>query len=506
MSRLSAGTITAASGLALGLCLPRTGLCFLAWFALAPLLVEAARGGVRRAAGLGFWAGFCYHGLVLYWIYSTCRFAEISVPVALLAWAALAAFLALNWAAALALGRWAAQPLPGWLRPWAWAVCWTAVAVVTERWTPRIAVDLLEYTQYRHLALIQPASVFGPHGLGFLIFAANAALAGAWSEREALWARGSVALAGAAAAAWWGWGAAALLSRPAAAATAPVEILQPDVDQYQKFDSAYEARIDEDFFGLLSRPRENNPALVVWPESSLPRWVDETDAELAEASPWSRKLGAEQVVGVISLSPQGARHNAAFLLDGQGRVVARYFKRELVPFGEYVPFAWAKSLVGVLNQMSGLDPGPARQPLFPTPLGLAAPSICYEAMFPRWARFDAHRGAQLIVNVTNDGWYKGTWGPYQHFYANVYRAVENRVSVIRAGNTGISAVIDPWGVVTARLELNERGRLDAQALREDFFPRRSLYARAGDWFGDLCLLAAFGLLCLGPGLNYPPEA
>ena len=118
-------------------------------------------------------------------------------------------------------------------------------------------------------------------------------------------------------------------------------------------------------------------------------------------------------------------------------------------------------------------------------------------MFPRLARADAERGARFVVNVTNDGWYKDTWGPYQHFQANVYRAIENRVTVLRSGNTGISGVIDPWGVVTARLDLNERGRLDAEVPLADPFPGRSFYARHGDWFGALCLLAAAGLIAFG---------
>ncbi len=489
MPRLSAVGLTVASGLALALCLPRAGLCFLAWFALAPAVLEATRGGARRAAGVGFLAGFAYHGLVLYWIYSTCRFAEIPVPVALLAWAALAAFLALDWALAFALGRFCAPRLPKALSPWVWALCWTAVAVVAERWTPRICVDLLEYTQYRHLALIQPASFFGPHGLGFLLFAANAALAQAWPDRESAAPRVNVALCAALALAWGIAGEAALLRRPAALATAPVEILQPNVDQYQKWDSSYETRIDENFEELLSRPRALPPALIVWPESSLPRWSAES-GELPEASPWSRSLRAQQIVGVVSRSPTGERHNAALLLGRDGVVAGRYVKRELVPFGEYLPFSFARRFVGILNQMSDLDAGEPEQPLFATQLGRAAPTICYEAMFPRLAQRDARRGAQLIVNVTNDGWYRGTWGPYQHFYANVFRAVENRVSVVRAGNTGISAVIDPWGDVTARLELNDRGRLDAQAPRADPFPERSFYARHGDWFGTVCLVLA----------------
>ena len=171
-----------------------------------------------------------------------------------------------------------------------------------------------------------------------------------------------------------------------------------------------------------------------------------------------------------------------------------YHKRELVPFGEYVPFPALRRFIGILNELGGITAGAADQGLFLTPLGPAAVTICYEAVFPRWSRYDAGRGARLIVNITNDGWYKDTWGPYQHFNTNVFRAVENRVTVIRAGNTGISAVIDPWGRTLAREDLGLRGRLDADVPLDDPFPRRSLYARAGDWLGNLTLALAAVML------------
>jgi apolipoprotein N-acyltransferase len=196
------------------------------------------------------------------------------------------------------------------------------------------------------------------------------------------------------------------------------------------------------------------------------------------------------------------------LVRPDGSVGGVYFKRELVPFGEYVPLRglvprfvvanWLKEL----DEMGDLRPGAPDQAFFDTPFGPAAVTICYEAMFPRWAHLDAARGARLLINVTNDGWYKDTWGPYQHFEANVFRAVENRIPVIRSGNTGISAAIDPWGVVTAKLDLNARGRLDADVPLTDYFPTRSLYARRGDWLGALSLILTL-LLCARRALIRP---
>lgn len=481
MPRLGAALV---SGLLLALCLPRPGITVLAWFGFIPLFLALRGRTIRSAFFLGWTAGFGYHALVLYWIYNTCRFALIPVPIAVLAWALLAGFLGLSWGAATAFGQAAERRLPEAARPLAWALCWAAIAVVLERWTPRIAVDLLEYTQYRHLALIQLASVFGPHGLGALIVWVNVSL----QRRSAV----NAALAIGLTALGWGWGEWTLLKREPVASE-PVWILQPNVDQYQKWDERFEDRILENFRGLLAQPAAKKPALVVWPESSLPRWLPE-NGEIPVASDSARELKTHELVGAITEGRSGKR-NAAVLIGPDGRALRSYAKRELVPFGEYVPFGWVKRFVGLLNEMTDLDAGPASQEAFATPLGRAAPSICYEAMFPRLARADARAGASLIVNVTNDGWYRDTWGPYQHFYANVFRAVENRMAVVRAGNTGISAVIDAWGVVTARQELNTRGRLDADAPAADPFPARSPSARTGDLFGTLCLAA--GVLLLG---------
>jgi apolipoprotein N-acyltransferase len=488
----------ALGGVLAGLSLPRAGLCALGWIGLVPMFIAAGAARSRRAAAAaGFAAGFGYHALVLHWIYATCRFARIPAPVAAFAWFALAAVLAVNWALAAFVGARLNERAPRALRPLVWAVVWTAVAAASSRWTPRLAVDLLAYTQWRSLALIQAGSWGGPHLLGFAVALVNAALAEAWLDVRSRGRRPAVAplaLALALVAGLWVHGRSVLLRRPLErGATARVEILQPDVDQYRKWDAAYVQEILDGFDELLSRPGPA-PALVVWPETSIPRWTERGEAA-PEAARWARAQKSTHLVGVIAAPEDGlGPANGVQLVAPDGRAAGFYAKREIVPFGEYVPF---RSLLPryvlehwleFLDNLGDMSPGPARGPLLATPFGPTAVTICYEAMFPRWARLDASRGARLLVNVTNDGWYKDTWGPSQHFGANVFRAVENRITVIRSGNTGISAVIDPWGVITAELALGERGRLDADVPLSDPFPARSFYSRHGDWFGMLCLI------------------
>lgn len=480
--------ISVLSGLLTGLCLPKPGLCFLAWFSLAPFLKGAATapsGKISFCAGLA--AGASYHALVLHWIYLTCRFASVPIPVALLAWGALSVFLGLNWAVFAVFGRWLAAGFPRPVRPFIWAAAWTALAAACAWWTPRVGGDLLAHTQYRHLSFLQISSLAGPHLLGFLIVAWNACVAEIWEEEGRRGMAPATAAAAAALAACWIYGRVELRERhgPFAGKRINVEILQPAIDQYRKWDESAETEILKGFDELLSGARTARPDLIVWPESAWPRIVPE-GAEMPLARDWGRKLGAAQLVGAVTEDSAGTR-NSAILLGAEGAQTGIYHKRELVPFGEYVPFAFLRSYIGILNVLGGIDAGEPEQPLLLTPLGPTAASICYEAVFPRWARRDAGRGARAIVNITNDGWYKDTWGPHQHFSANVYRAVENRVTVVRSGNTGVSAVIDPWGVVTASLALEGRGRLDAAVEMHDRFLGGSFHGRHGDWFGALCL-------------------
>ena len=491
--------------------LPSLGLWAFGWVGLAPMIVAAnAAPSPRRAALFAFSAGFAYHAVALHWIYATCRFAQVPAVVCALAVIALAAVLGASWAAAAVLASWSSGGFPRAARPWLWALSWTAVAAFASRWTARFGVDLLGYTQWPNVGLLQAGSWGGPHLLDFILMLVNATLAEAWliaTRRSAaaivpgpkgpgpdLNAR-SLAASFALAAGVWVHGAWILASRPAArGASARVEILQPSIDQYHKWDEHWISEILGVYDDLMSRPRPAAPALVVWPETAVPRWTERT-VPVPEAARWASRLKSPQLVGIVRLADrEGGPANAVQLIGPDGKLAGGYAKRQLVPFGEFVPlrrfvprFVIDRWLM-VLDNLGDLEAGAALQPLITTAWGPTAVTICYEAIFPRWPRLDAERGARLLINITNDAWYLDTWGPRQHYRVNRFRAIENRLTVVRAGNNGISAVIDPWGVTTAELGLNERGRLDAEVPLEDPFPRRSFYSRHGDWLGMMCMV------------------
>mgnify|MGYP001609348595 CR=1 FL=1 len=202
--RLGPLSVVALGAASAALALPPYGLWPLGWLGLVPFFLAATDGERPRDAALAGWAaGAAYHAVVLHWIYQTCLFARMPVAVAVLAWLSLSAFLALNWALTACLGRWLSGRAPRALRPWLWALVWTVVAAASERWTPRIAVDLLTYTQSPNLSILQSLSWGGPHLLGFVIALFNASLAEAWLDvRERRWKPWALSAAVLLASAW----------------------------------------------------------------------------------------------------------------------------------------------------------------------------------------------------------------------------------------------------------------------------------------------------------------
>src|SRR5208282_5869156 len=176
---------------------------------------------------------------------------------------------------------------------------------------------------------------------------------------------------------------------------------QPNVDQYQKWDERSASEIRSNIGGLVSAAAREHPDLILWPESSMPDWLD-----APENARWLHGLfkrnQSYQLIGALTRAGV-MQYNSAVLFDPAGKRIGEYRKRRLVPFGEYVPLRVVSSkLIGILGQMGDLDPGPWRQDPLPTPLGRLGVTICFEAMFPVLNRLNAAVGADILTNLTND--------------------------------------------------------------------------------------------------------
>ncbi len=473
---------------------PRFNQGWLAWFALAPLSFYILKSKTYKAAAAGGAAcGFVFYSGILYWIYPTMRAGGVSPAVSALGLALLSLVLSAEFALVSVYGfrlkrigvkRWPYLFALGWLLLEYGKVYLSLKAV----WFPWF---MLGYTQWDYAPLIQIASVTGVYGLSAALCLSGALLGSLFALEAPLLKkilRFSPAVLIFAGIFLFGRRELARSGDLLPEMTIKAALLQPSVDLYAKWDAAQAGSVKANIEGLLGEVKGAD--LVVWPENALPCWLDGPGCYDWLKAAVSSGTAAGNFVG--SVSRDGGQYVSAFLLDGKGAITASYNKRQLVPFGEYVPL---RDLLGkYIKPVAALGeflPGDPEQKLFDfqgTKLGTA---ICYESIFPYLFAGDTRAGAGLFVNITNDGWYLDTAAPYQHFIANIFRAVENRRAVLRAANNGISAMIDPWGRVRAKTRLNERTVLYVSA---PVYSAQALFPLYGHWAAAAALLIVSAFL------------
>ena len=237
--------------------------------------------------------------------------------------------------------------------------------------------------------------------------------------------------------------------------------------------------------------------LIVWPESPAPFYTNDPlfRSTLSDLARRSQNWIVAGSIGTTSATQSGGQNsrvfNSAVLINPNGEWVARYDKVHLVPFGEYLPFPRLFAFAGGLTKEVGeFGRGTSRAPLNAgrAPLGVF---ICYESVFPDEVRRFADQGAQVFVNISNDGWYGDSGAYAQHLNQTRMRAIENARWLLSATDTGVTASIDPWGRLAARVPRTERTTLVAPYGLSDV---TTFYTRHGDWFAYLCAIISIGAL------------
>jgi apolipoprotein N-acyltransferase len=458
-------------------------------------------GGMTSAASIGWWFGFGYFLAGLYWIgYAflvDARTFGWLLPFAVLG---LPALLAVFTALGVVLARilWTR----GAVRILALGVTLTAAEWLRGHVLTGFPWNAFGYAITSPLALAQSASLIGLWGLTFIavvVFASPATLTDDPSETRAPWlplALGIAVLAGLGA-----WGAVRLHRTPTRfVAKVHLRIMQPDLQQDVRFN--YSARrevmnryvtLSERATGLQSRGMGEVTHLI-WPESPFPFFLTREASALVQIT----KLlapGAVLITGAMRLAEpvnpaNPGAYNSIYVIDHNGSIVATYDKVHLVPFGEYLPFEHVLERLGLqelTKQRGGFRAGDRRRLLSIPGAPPALPLICYEIIFPGDAVPPGKRPG-WIVNVTNDGWFGNSPGPYQHFQQARVRAIEEGLPLARAANTGISAVVDPLGRIIKSLPLGREGVLDSplpQAIGA------TTYARLGDVPAAIIVAIAF---------------
>ncbi len=286
-----------------------------------------------------------------------------------------------------------------------------------------------------------------------------------------------------------------LVSTGEGSATRPlVRLAQPNVPQDQKWDATRAPVFIERLLVSTGASADRRPDLVVWPETAIPYPLDLAGPVLRRAA--DAADGVPVMTGLNRRTPQGAWFNSLIVLGEEGWVTETYDKVHLVPFGEYIP-----GRIDLLRRMAaftgfGFTPGEAVRAI-DTPLGRAVPLICYEAIFPGHIRLAGER-PELLIQLTNDAWFGTFAGPFQHLEQARFRAAEQGLPLIRAANTGVSAVIGPTGEVVASLGLGKEGHIDAE-MPIGLSP--TLYSRTGDLPIMVLLVALLGGLFIGVRRN-----
>jgi apolipoprotein N-acyltransferase len=459
--------------------------------ALAPLIVAIAieadarsgRGRSTRLFGLGIVAGVVHFAINLYWVGTVMGryggFSEwIAVAIAALLCFYLAVFVGLF---SLTLG--AAVRRFGVAGVYAAPACWVAFEWVRSWFFGGFPWVMLGTSQARVSSVVQIASVVGVYGLSALVAlvsAAAAAMALSRRTRYVAIAGGVAALLGLVAA--FGFFRIAGGSLVQTGTVLRVGLLQGNVEQLEKWDAAYRDTILQRYLQLSRQAIGGGARLVIWPEASTP-FIFDARSDLAAPI---RRLAVESrtpfLIGSDELeaNPAGGKnriYNAAVLVGADGRSHGSYRKINLVPFGEYVPlqrllFFIAPLVESVSDFSAGTEPVVLDDGGVPLSV-----SICYESIMPWLSRAFVQRGSQLLVTITNDAWFGNSSAPYQHFDQGLIRAVEEGRFVVRAANTGISGVVDPYGRVLLTTRLFEAA---APTFDVRLLTGRTIYSYIGD--------------------------
>ena len=475
-------------------------------FVTFPVLVWLLDGATGRfgralsAAAVGWWFGFGYFVAGLYWVgiaflVDAETFAWL-MPFAVLG---LPAGLALLMAFGTALASLLWTPGPS-------RILALAAALTISEWLRGHVLSGFPWNAFGYaltapLPLAQGASVVGLWGLTFAavaVFASPAALARGAVPTRRPWL--PVALAGVFLAGLAGYGTYRLATTPTAlVAGVKLRIMQPNLPQDTKFNYSAKDQVMARYLRLSDsatgpdRRGVRDVTHLIWPESAFPFLLArEPDAlaQIADLLPPGVVLitgaarGADATAGRDMLA-----YNSIYVIDHDGSVLATYDKVHLVPFGEYLPFQALLERAGLMQLTKvpgGFTPGDRRRLLSVPGLPPASPLICYEIIFPGAATPKGERPGYLL-NLTNDGWFGRSSGPYQHFQQARVRAIEEGLPLVRAANTGISAVVDPLGRVVASLPLGAEGVVDSALPRP---LRATSYSRFGDIWAALMVLAA----------------
>jgi apolipoprotein N-acyltransferase len=450
-----------------------------AWCGFIPLFIALENKSLRQSFIIGYSFGVVFWSLAVYWLihvtllgqiilifYLAIYFGFFGCAVYFLRFFSLSSYLVL---------------LPS---------TWVLLEYLRSYLFTGFPWALIGFSQYKNLLVIQIADITGAWGVSFLVVLVNVVLYLALRKRPRvkIFLIPILLLCIILAYGFYRLSYKPKLGGPSG--RLKISVVQGNIPQDLKWDKQAVGFIQNRYKELTNAAAQDNPDLIIWPEAAVPGVWGMDEAQFSQVFSLASQLNTNLLVGAVSYS--GRKYfNSALFIDQRGEPVATYNKLHLVPFGEYIPLKTIFPFLETIVPIGDIDPG-KNYTIFKQAGFNFAVLICFEDLFPELSREFVKRGAKFLVNITNDAWYKKGSAPYQHFAASIFRAVENRVYLVRAANTGISGFIDPFGRVSSLVQDTWGKETFVTGQRSQDIRlapiNRTIYNRYGDFFIFFCLL------------------
>ncbi len=483
-------TLCLLSGLLLSLPFFNGGLWIFAWFGFVPLFFALKNKSKGKAFLLSYLTGVIFWSITIYWL----------VHVTLLGTIVLILYLALYFGVFGLIISTIGYRLST-IDPVLIPSIWVLLEYIRSRLFTGFPWALLGYSQYQNLPIIQIADITGAWGVSFLVMLVNVAIYLVPSPQSPVPSRIKKYLLPVilcvVVTLFYGY---YKLYKPRTTNHEPrikISVIQGNIPQELKWDSRAKDYIVDKYLNISWQAIKDNPDLIIWPEAALPFVLEEEPVYFERIKDWVKENKISLLLGAVT-SRENFYYNSAILTSGEGRTFTRYDKLHLVPFGEYIPLKKALPFLETIVPIGDIAAGKeytvftqyARRNTQNT-VNFSV-LICFEDLFPELSRRFVNKGAQFLINITNDAWYKRTAAAHQHLQASIFRAVENRVFLARCANTGVSGFIAPGGKVISLVQ-DKKGKdifIDGFRTQEINTPKKSftLYTRYGEGFIVFCFL------------------
>ncbi|MDB4349589.1 apolipoprotein N-acyltransferase [Omnitrophica bacterium] len=480
IGKINRVVLAIASGLALSLSFPNFNAGLIAYISFVPLFFALRESAKGRAFLISYLCGLIFFGITIFWI---CHVSVLAYVLLVLILSIFFGFFGVYFLYAIRYPLYTIFTVPAF---------WVVLEYIRSNLFSGFGWALLGYSQYLNTPVIQISDITGAYGVSFFVMMVNVVIHSILSEgikkSAGVCLIGLLIFFGV-----LGYGYFKLQDTAVAEDVLDISLIQGNIPQDKKWDPRYKDHILDTYTRLTEYAAREGPDLIIWPETSLPGYMQESDL-FRRVALLARNTGTYLLVGAPSYrdSSEEVIFNSAHLISEGGDIVQRYDKLHLVPFGEYIPFGGRIDFVRkLIDKPIGNFGKGGEYTIFELENGLRfGVLICFEDIFSNLVRGFVSRGADFMVNMTNDAWFKKTPAAYQHAQSSVFRALENRMPVIRAANTGLSCFIDKKGRIFDSVRVDNEEILVAgyKTNRVVISKDRSIYSRFGDVFVFLCTM------------------